>query len=266
LYAGPGPFDIPGLQANPWAVATPATAGIVAYLWGSPPYLSASPIRPHGESNKVLWQGGGLTSIVGHRLDDPRTTARLEFPATAGPSEVDLPSAGCWQLDLQRAGQTVATIDLAVAPPTTAQATPLVGCPVTKPTMPFHPPAPALANPPATYHERWYGTPDLWTMLPSGGQVWTANGLPSDPSGAVGNKMFWWSRDWSASKEPAPAIAVSGLRLDGGGTFGISGGTNAIADFGIAMLVGVEFPSRGCWQVTATYRGHSLTHVLWIEP
>ena len=89
MSAGPGPTDTPGLNANTWAVASPATAGIVAYLWGSPPYLAAGPIRPHGESNKVLWLGG-ITSIVGHRLDDPKVTARLEFPLGAGPSEVDL--------------------------------------------------------------------------------------------------------------------------------------------------------------------------------
>lgn len=43
-------------------------------------------------------------------------------------------------------------------------------------------------------------------------------------------------------------------------------GTNAIADFGSAMLVGVEFPFAGCWQVTGNYRDASLTYVLWLKP
>jgi hypothetical protein len=32
------------------------------------------------------------------------------------------------------------------------------------------------------------------------------------------------------------------------------------------MLVGVEFPFAGCWQVTANYRDASLTYVLWLKP
>ncbi len=32
------------------------------------------------------------------------------------------------------------------------------------------------------------------------------------------------------------------------------------------MLVGVEFPFAGCWQVTGNYRDASLTYVLWLKP
>jgi hypothetical protein len=177
-----------------------------------------------------------------------------------------LPSSGCWRLELQVSGRTVASIDLPVAPAATALATPLATCPVTKPTPRFTAPPPAPASPPASYHEVWYGTRHLWTSLPPDGQVWPASSLPHDTTG-IGQKMFWWSADWNPASEPMPAITVSGVRLDGGGgTFGVSGGTNAIADFGTAMLVGVEFPFAGCWQVTAKYRDDSLTHVLWIKP
>lgn len=263
LYAGPGPDAGQGLSANPWSVATPASAGMVAYFWGQAPYLAAGSERPDGESNKVLWVGG-LTSIVAHRLDDPKVTARFEFPNGAGPSTIDLPSPGCWRLELQWSGRMRASIDLPVAPATAAVATPLATCPVTKPAPPFTAPPPAPASPPARYDEIWYGTRHLWTMLPPGGQVWTAGSLPHDSQG-IGQKMFWWSADWNLDSEPAPVITVSGVRLDGGGTFGVAGGTNAIADFGAAMLVGVEFPFAGCWQVTAKYRNTSLTYVLWLK-
>jgi plastocyanin len=265
LYAGPGPDAIQGLSANPWSVATPASAGIVAYFWGQAPYLAAG-MRPHGENNKVLWLGGGFTSVVAHRLDDPKATARLELPIHAGPSFVDLPAPGCWRLELQTSGRTVASIDLPVAPAAAAVATPLATCPVTKPTPPFTAPSPAPASPPASYDEVWYGTRHLWTMLPPAGQVWTAGSLPHEGNG-IFQKMFWWSADWKLESELMPAISVSGVRLDGGGgTFGVAGGTNAIADFGTAMLVGVEFPFAGCWQVTAKYRDASLTYVLWLKP
>ena len=39
-------------------------------------------------------------------------------------------------------------------------------------------------------------------------------------------------------------------------------GTHALANFAAAMLVGVELPSSGCWEVTANYKGASLTLVV----
>ena len=31
------------------------------------------------------------------------------------------------------------------------------------------------------------------------------------------------------------------------------------------MLVGIEFPTPGCWQMTAEYRGAVLSLVVWIK-
>ena len=55
---------------------------------------------------------------------------------------------------------------------------------------------------------------------------------------------------------------MTGARLDGTGTLESSGGTNASADFGTAMLVGVEFPTAGCWQLTGRYRNATLSYVV----
>ncbi len=52
-----------------------------------------------------------------------------------------------------------------------------------------------------------------------------------------------------------------GTRLDGPGAFEVSGGTNASA-VGTAMLVGVVFPTSGCWQVTGRYRDATLSYVV----
>ena len=52
-------------------------------------------------------------------------------------------------------------------------------------------------------------------------------------------------------------------RLDGPGQFKSDGrGTNAFADFGAAMLVGVTIPTTGCWELTGTYRGERLSYVV----
>lgn len=65
--------------------------------------------------------------------------------------------------------------------------------------------------------------------------------------------------------EPAPALTVVGTRLDGSGIFTADPATNAERDdFGEAMLVGLEIPSAGCWQITATYDDAVLSYVVLI--
>lgn len=134
-------------------------------------------------------------------------------------------------------------------------------CPVTRPEPAFHAPAPFPEVPPASYGSAWYGTADLFTMIDLGGEVWTD--LPAGPNG-LGQKSFWWS---TAFTEIEPAIVVAGERLDAPGSFETSGlGTNAGADFGRAMLIGIEIPAAGCWRLTGTYRGTSLSYVVWAGP
>jgi hypothetical protein len=54
-----------------------------------------------------------------------------------------------------------------------------------------------------------------------------------------------------------------GQQLDGSGVFTAgSPGTNAGADFGMAMLVGFDVPAPGCWRITATYREATLSYVV----
>lgn len=128
-------------------------------------------------------------------------------------------------------------------------------CAITRPTPLLTAPAPYPSSPPRG-GAAWYGTPQLWTMLELEGEVWN---LP-----ALGEKTWWWSADWQPADEPEPAIVVTGTRLDGPGTFTAGPGTNAnSADLGgWAMLVGVEFPSAGCWQLTAEYRDAVLSYVV----
>jgi hypothetical protein len=138
-------------------------------------------------------------------------------------------------------------------------------CHLTKPTHPFVPPAGyfAPARPPAYYDSDWYGSARLWTMLRHGGEVWY--GLPHGPNG-LGQKTFWWSADFDVNHENQPAISVTGRQLDGPGRFvSPAPGTNAGADFGSAMLIGVAVPTTGCWQITATYRHASLSFVAWVS-
>ena len=138
------------------------------------------------------------------------------------------------------------------------------GCTPTRPASAFVPPSPYEPSPPAYYGSAWFGSAALWTMLSRDGEVWSQSGLPHRPGGLF-QKIFWWSADWSPGVEPQPAISVIGRRLDGSGSFKFGPGTNAAADFGSAMLVGIEIPTPGCWELTGHYRGATLSFVVWIK-
>jgi hypothetical protein len=133
------------------------------------------------------------------------------------------------------------------------------GCSVTPPDPVFVAPSPYPATPPAYYESEWFGSEALWTMLDRDGEVWR---FPQGPD-HLGQKTFWWSVEWPGMRDdPQPAITVVGTRLDAPGTFRAGPGTNASADFGQAMLVGVEIPSPGCWQITASYGDAVLSFVV----
>lgn len=143
----------------------------------------------------------------------------------------------------------------------TPAATGDTGCAVTRPDPAFVAPSPYPAEAPPLYESEWFGSEALWTMIDRDGQIW--RGLPQGPDGFV-QKTFWWSLDWRGMRdEPEPALTVVGTRLDGPGTFTAGPATNAARDdFGEAMLVGVEIPTAGCWQITAAYGDAILSYVV----
>jgi hypothetical protein len=143
----------------------------------------------------------------------------------------------------------------------------LENCTLTKARFDYGPPDafddPEFPEPaPGNY---WYGSLKLYTQIDDDGEVWA--GLPHSALGYT-QKTFWWREGYRPSQEPNPVVYVTGRRLDGPGTFGFGPGTNASAggDFGSAMLVGIDIPSTGCWELTATYYGETLSYVVWVGP
>lgn len=125
-------------------------------------------------------------------------------------------------------------------------------CVVTEPPLPgLTPPSPWIATPPDGTSV-WFGTPDLWTPLP-------VNGVYGP------RKSVWWSQnftDWSA--EPRPEIGVVYERLDERADLILSGppGTNAFTpQDGLFMIAGIDPPTPGCWRVTSSYKGSTLSYV-----
>jgi hypothetical protein len=137
-------------------------------------------------------------------------------------------------------------------------------CPVTRPYQAslFVPPAPYAAK--AGIGRFWFETDRLWTSLPVNGML---KGLPENPTSAhptFTEKLFWWRQGYNASAEPRPKLKVAGKRIDSPAPpLEVSPPTNAVMKQTSAMLVGVGFPTVGCWQITGRYENDELTFVIW---
>lgn len=140
----------------------------------------------------------------------------------------------------------------------------LASCPVTRSSDPPFIPPPSYRQDGPSSDQFWYGTDSLWTALPEGG-VWSA--LPHNPEGYT-QKLFWWRKGYSWREEPEPKLAVTGRRLDAPAPpLKASKATNAFAeDIQSAMLVGVDFPAPGCWEISGSYAGSNLSFVVFVAP
>ncbi len=132
-------------------------------------------------------------------------------------------------------------------------------CPVTTPSQQ------SLSLPiDIEYEDRfWYGTPALWTNLPTDG-IW--RGLPQDDNGFV-QKTVFWREGFDALDEPNPALTVSGRRLDAPAPpFSFSDATHGWDETGNFMLLGISIPTEGCWEITTEYRDEQLIFVVLVTP
>lgn len=126
----------------------------------------------------------------------------------------------------------------------------------------------------------WYGTEALAVQLSS-----PARWSTTRPGNSIGEKLFWRSAGFRPGTESGLEITVRSL--DGAPvTGGISSATNAYIPAeqlgrppteaesqGVLnemlrsperwrMLTGVDFPEAGCWEISATYLGQTLTFVV----
>jgi len=128
----------------------------------------------------------------------------------------------------------------------------------TTPARLFAGPAPSPAS------HFWYGSETLAVFLDRSG-TWRGMG----PSQDYRDKLFWWRQGYSGVSEPRPALIVTGRRLDAEAPPPtVSSATNAHHKVfgGWAMLVGVEFPASGCWEMTGRYKGHVASFVVYVAP
>ena len=94
--------------------------------------------------------------------------------------------------------------------------------------------------------------------LPSDGN-WSGMG----PKHHYRDKLWWWRRGYDAHKEPAPDLMLQATRLDGDALpVWVDNATNAYGEGWSRMLMALEFPTSGCWEVNARYREEQLTFVV----
>jgi len=247
LLMGPGAF---GEKFAPAVIAETNVNGKPA-IWTEGPHTlnlggmyQQVPLVVQG--NVLIWEEGEVT----YRLE------------TDLPLEEAVRIAGSLET-IQTGEETSATAEPPMTVTPSPTYLPLKSCPVTQPPdPPFTPPPPYPSE--APYEgEFWYGTEALWTMLGFDG-AW--RGLPDHGDHYV-QKVFWWNEDYDWQAEPIPEFKVTLRRLDGPApVFESTEATNAFADFGSAILTGVEIPTLGCWQVTGSYRGVELSFVVQVEP
>src|SRR5262249_25869093 len=113
------------------------------------------------------------------------------------------------------------------------------------------PPAGPILGKPFPASDNWYGSEALAVMLPPGG-IWRGMG----PAHHYRDKLFVWSLGFKPGGESN--LKVTGRRIDADAPpADVSQASNANAKSlgGWAMLVAVEFPSPGCWEIAARYLG-----------
>lgn len=168
---------------------------------------------------------------------------------------------------------TLALLPPATAAPSADTAVPAT-CPVTLPSEPaFIPPGPYPQAPPSAPRSFWHGTSGLWTMLDTTG-IYHGLALPSptQPGGIITrNKVFWWTPGFHPMWNPATQrhFKVDARRLDGEAPkFARPWVTNAhVPEWGgWSLLTMVELPTVGCWEVTGTLGGDSVSFVVWVAP
>ena len=136
-------------------------------------------------------------------------------------------------------------------------------CPVTRPTdgeYKLPPPHKAIEPGGPIF---LYGTDALFTQLYSDGR-W--RGIKSETG--TRNKSAWFRKDAEWGEERPYQLVVTAKRIDvDGPMLTVPRVTNMIVGEKeeIAMLLMLELPERGCWEVTGNYKSDSLSFVVWVE-
>jgi hypothetical protein len=121
-------------------------------------------------------------------------------------------------------------------------------CPVTVPRQARQPAGAGVSD-----GLRWYGDAAVWVLLPVSGAL----GTDSQQQRPWYSKVPWWRTVPGVLTIRAQPVGgrVAGFRAD------VPSGYNA-AGF---QPSGLYWPRLGCWQVTGTIAGQTLTFIVWVK-
>jgi hypothetical protein len=120
-----------------------------------------------------------------------------------------------------------------------------------------HVSAPADLPLPVPYIRGWYGYAALWVGVPAGGVLPAERPDGTPWSHELLTKFPWW-------RDVAGTLAVTARRLDGPSTGFRSEVPGGYGPTGFVPS-DLIWPAPGCWQVTGTVAGRSLTFVTWVR-
>ena len=134
-------------------------------------------------------------------------------------------------------------------------------CPVTLPSEPRFIPSPPYNDPGPDAAAFWHGSDALFVTLYSDGR-W--RGITE--AGKTRDKLFWFRKDAKWLGEYPYPLLVTARRLDADAPMlTVPRVTNAIMGRIESLLVMLELPTGGCWQVTGNYKSDYLTFVVWVD-
>lgn len=117
---------------------------------------------------------------------------------------------------------------------------------------------PALFNPeilPVSYVDTWFGNDAIWIRLPKEGVIPAS--VDQDKL-RISAKFPWW-RVLAGQLEVSAARFGTNVRLDAG--------VGTVSEYGPTGFVpsGLVFDRPGCWEITGSLQGRSLTFIASVE-
>jgi hypothetical protein len=108
---------------------------------------------------------------------------------------------------------------------------------------------------PVPYVDTWYGNDAIWIRLPKGGVIPAA---PDQDKSTISAKFPWW-------RVLAGQLEVSASRFENDMRLQADVGT--VPEYGPSGFVpsGLVFNGPGCWQITGSLQGRSLTFIASVE-
>jgi len=74
--------------------------------------------------------------------------------------------------------------------------------------------------------------------------------------------MQWWRQGYDYRTEPKPKLKVTGKRLDAP-ALPLMAEVSNVSGSQHSMMVGMNFPTLGCWEITGHYEDDDL-FIVWL--